>query len=446
MVPRLAADGSSFAGAFFYYAHDKGARTAARVAWTQTVNLMTDCVEKAWKVMAYTAKHAASLKRASGKARAGDAVEKPVVAYSLSWHPEQKPDKATMLEAAKTSIEKLGLVEHEAVIIAHRDEPQPHCHVIVNRIHPITGMAANLYRSKRKLQDWAREYQKKEGTMYCPQREENHRKREAGRKTRYANPAIVEAWQNSHDARSFVERLEAKGYELAQGRKRLVLVDPYGKSSNPTRDLKAALGDGFKEQDFRDRMAGIDSTSLPTPEAIKERRTAEAERRKEREQAFEAKAAELIGKQADKHREERTGLSDRHQQRMDRKRTELEKFYRIDEQQARIGQLQDQLRNPGIVQRLGFMFFRTDRKIERTLREAEMQQADAVKRMNEALGALKKERERDLDRLDRRQNREAEALLKRLEHWRPTEHSRPGRGNDLARETGIEQDGPGLSR
>lgn len=197
MVPRLAADGSSFHGAFLYYAHDKGAKTAARVAWTQTVNLMTDCAEKAWKVMAYTAKHATSLKRASGKTRAGDSVDKPVVAYSLSWHPEQKPDKATMLEAARTSIEKLGLSEHEAVIIAHRDEPQPHCHVILNRVHPVTGLAAKLYRTKRKLQEWAREYQRKEERCIAPR----EKKTTAGEKlARGSATPTPQSWRRGRTA------------------------------------------------------------------------------------------------------------------------------------------------------------------------------------------------------------------------------------------------------
>ena len=176
MIPRLAAAGSSFQGAFLYYCHDKQSNTKERVAWTETCNMMTDCVDKAWKVMAYTAKVASQLKRAANIKRAGDKVAKPVISYSLAWHPEQNPDKQTMLEAAKQTINKLKLQEHEAIIVAHTDEPQKHVHVIVNQIHPLTGKAANLYQSKRKLQDWARTFQQQEGTDYCPQRQANHNK------------------------------------------------------------------------------------------------------------------------------------------------------------------------------------------------------------------------------------------------------------------------------
>ena len=103
MVPVIAAGGASFQGAFSYYFHDKGAKTRARVDWTETLNMLTDCVDKAWKVMAYTAKAQARLKEAAGQKMTGAKLKKPVFAYSLSWHPEQKPSKDEMLEAARDS-------------------------------------------------------------------------------------------------------------------------------------------------------------------------------------------------------------------------------------------------------------------------------------------------------------------------------------------------------
>ncbi|BCX48608.1 relaxase/mobilization nuclease [Haloferula helveola] len=412
MVPRLAAEGSSFHGAFLYYAHDKRARTTARVAWTHTLNLMTDRIEKAWKVMAYTAQHAARLKSAAGRSRTGDRVAKPVISYSLSWHPEQTPDKETMLEAARTSIDKLGLAEHEAVIVAHRDEPQPHVHVIVNRIHPVTGMAANLYRSKRKLQDWAREYQKKEGTSYCPQREENHRKRRQGGKTRYANPVLVEAWTGSRTGEGFVRELESKGYRLTRGRKRLVVVDPYGKSSNPIRDLKAAMGGEFREQVFRDRMADIDPTSLPTPEVIKAGIEADERQRDEERRAREKAIADRMTRQKREHRKQRGALEESHDRRIEGARSDLMVYHRMAEKTEAIGRLRDQLHCPGLVRRIGFALFRSDRKLRQELRELEDRQERSTQRIEESLAAMTRERKQDLDRLQRRQLREFEALVR----------------------------------
>jgi len=125
-------------------------------------------MEKAWKIITYTTK-AANIKRD------GDKVNKPVISYSLAWHPEQKPTKKTILASAQESTKKPGLEEYEAIIAAHTDKSQKHVHAITSQIHPLTGKAANLYKFKRKLQEWARAFQKKEGTMYCPKEKKTTR-------------------------------------------------------------------------------------------------------------------------------------------------------------------------------------------------------------------------------------------------------------------------------
>lgn len=262
MVPVIASGGSSFHGAWLYYFHDKNATTNARVAWTHTHNLLTDCAEKAWKVMAFTVKVQARLKEAAGIARSGRKLEKPVFAYSLSWHPEQKPDKNMMLKAARLSLEALGLFEHETMIAAHRDEPHSHIHIVVNRCHPITGRAASISHSKRKLSDFAREWERKEGNVYCRRREENYQKRQVRQSTRYVDPVIAESWANSNDGRSFMAELEKHGYALAQGRKRLVVVDCFGKTINPVRHLR-----GVNAMEFHAKMA-VMIGALPRPEEI----------------------------------------------------------------------------------------------------------------------------------------------------------------------------------
>ncbi|MCH2156900.1 MAG: relaxase/mobilization nuclease domain-containing protein [Opitutales bacterium] len=181
-----------------------------RVAWTETRNLMADTVDKAWRFMAYTAKSHERLKQAAGVKATGRKLEKPVFTYSLSWHPEQSPTKREMLKAADDSLKALGLEEHQVIISCHRDEPQPHVHLIVNRTHPLTGVAAKLSRSKCKLSDFARVFERKEGTDYCPAREENHQKRKAGKRTKHGDPVIVNAWAKSNNGKEFVAALEAE--------------------------------------------------------------------------------------------------------------------------------------------------------------------------------------------------------------------------------------------
>ena len=143
--------------------------------------MLTQDPDKAWKVMAFTAQVQERLKEASGQSRAGRKLEKPVFAFSLAWHPEQSPTQEHMLATAREAIAIMGLSEHEAVIVSHSDEPQKHVHVIVNRVHPITGLAGDVRNSKRKLSDFALQYERQDGKIYCQQREANRREREAGK-------------------------------------------------------------------------------------------------------------------------------------------------------------------------------------------------------------------------------------------------------------------------
>jgi hypothetical protein len=45
-------------------------------------------------------------------------------------------DEAIMRRVAKRTLRDMGLEEHEAVVVAHKDRSHPHLHFIVNRVHP----------------------------------------------------------------------------------------------------------------------------------------------------------------------------------------------------------------------------------------------------------------------------------------------------------------------
>lgn len=309
MIPKITRGGSSFRGAFLYYLHDKGgAETRERVAWAHTENMRTDDPDQAWRVMAYTAREQNRLKEASGQSRAGRKLEKPVFAYSLSWDPEQNPSRKHMLKTARNSLEMLGLSDHEAVIIAHQDEPQKHVHVIVNRVHPITGTAGDVRNTKRKFSDFAREYEREHGKIYCEQRERNHKRRHEGKLTRYHDQVIAETWDVSRNGEDFVLALEKAGYTLARGRKRLVVVDPHGKSHNPVRHLQ-----GAKAREFNKFVSDLDSEKLPEASKVPVRTAKQAEDQDnrpevldgEQKKAFEELAAIQINALQDRHLNER---------------------------------------------------------------------------------------------------------------------------------------------
>ena len=182
MIVAETAGGPSFRGAALYYLHDRRLDgeterlTSERVAWTHVCNLPTDDPDRAWRMMAHTALAQGALKEAAGIKATGRKLTKPVAAYSLSWHPSEQLTPEEMLAAALASIEALGLDRHQAIIVAHRDG-QPHCHVMLNRVHPETGVAANLGNSHRKLSEWALAYERGRGQIFCEERAANDERR-----------------------------------------------------------------------------------------------------------------------------------------------------------------------------------------------------------------------------------------------------------------------------
>jgi hypothetical protein len=409
MIPNVTRGGSSFKGAFQYYLHDKGASTRDRVAWTETENMMTNDPDKAWKIMAYTAKEQDRLKEASGQSRAGRKLEKPVFAFSLAWHPEQNPDKDHMLDTARRAIEMLGLSEHEAVIVAHRDEPQKHVHVIVNRVHPITGIAGDIRNSKLKFSDFALEYEREHGKVYCEQREKNHEKRERGENVRYSDPAIADAWANSHCGQSFVDMLEAKGYFLAQGRKRIVIVDPHGKSHNPTR-----MVDGLRAKDFKARIADLDLSQLPKAESLTAKfKGAELNAQSQRE-VFEKLARLQVDSLRDRHDNEIDRVTTQYRHRIDTAKVRLARQYDLPAQKKMIQQQIEKTRDPSWWKRL----FGIARRDQEYLNDLKLAYRSSHWRYREKLETIRNNREHDLRVIKERQTRERDALLRHFQKQR----------------------------
>ena len=92
------------------------------------MNLATDDARGAARQMAATMTYANELKDLAGVRAGGRRLEKPVAHYSMSWSPGEKPPQATMVNAARASLRALGLEQHQAVLVSHRDGTTPHVH------------------------------------------------------------------------------------------------------------------------------------------------------------------------------------------------------------------------------------------------------------------------------------------------------------------------------
>lgn len=400
MVPVIASSGASFRGSFHYYCHDKRGRTTERVAWTHTVNMLTDCVAKAWKVMAYTAKHQDRLKQTSGQKATGAKLKKPVFAFSLSWAPDQRPDKDTMIAAALRALDALGLAEHQAYIVAHSDRAHPHVHIVANTVHPQTGLAAKLTYSKRRLSDFALGYERDGGKIYCSRRAENRQKRDRGEPTRYCDPVIAGAWTAATDAADFAARLEARGYQLAAGRKMIVIVDPYGKTINPVRHLN-----GVRAPAFTARMAFIGRT-LPSPEQVLARRRAAEDARAAETAQRESAAKAALERLAARHAEERDELHRQFAREVAAKRDELALFYHLAEKRAALSRLVTEQKRGGFWRRLTRRMFGQDKRLQDDIERLEFSLNQARWRMGEALDGLKNRHALAAADLARRQRQE----------------------------------------
>lgn len=86
-----------------------------------------------------------------------DRVVKPVYHIALSLDPGDTVDRATMARVAGRVLDRLGLGEHQAVIVAHRDRTHAHVHILVNRVHPETGKAWERWQDQPVIQQVLRE-------------------------------------------------------------------------------------------------------------------------------------------------------------------------------------------------------------------------------------------------------------------------------------------------
>jgi hypothetical protein len=179
MIPRIQS-GTSFEGAGLYYLHDKRLEgelerlTDERVAWTDTLNTLEAMPEAALREMQHTARNQQLLRHLSGNRTDGRPTELTVLTVSLAWHPEQKPTPDHMRETAASFLKHMRWDEHQVLMVAHDDTKHPHVHLIINRIHPETGMTIDDKWYKTRSQKWALAYEREHGHIYCLKREARH--------------------------------------------------------------------------------------------------------------------------------------------------------------------------------------------------------------------------------------------------------------------------------
>lgn len=214
MVPNIER-GISFKGVADYLMHDKregsadkGA-TSERVGFVKLMNFIGDEARnpfEAAKIMALTIRDADILKAEAGIKPGGRKAEKPPVWHmSLSWHPSEEVTEAEMNEAVENCLSAVGLgldKGYHTFVVQHTDEPQPHVHVVVNLVHPVTGKQANPYRDLPKAQAWGLKYEQARGTIFCTAREAKYGEKSPKQAAFNAAARDAEPWKQDRFGRN----------------------------------------------------------------------------------------------------------------------------------------------------------------------------------------------------------------------------------------------------
>ncbi len=259
MIPKIHAKGHSFAGAANYVLHDKGrATTDDRVEWTETLNLATQDPHVAWRIMVATALDQNRLKEQAGVKATGRKSSAHVLHYTLSWHEEEAEGltREEMLHAAKESLAVLGrkakgttrqqfAIEHQALIVCHNDEPQPHVHIIVNRVHPEHGIMLTTSKDRLNLSRWAEAYERERGKILCEERVKNNEARDKGEYVRGEKdkPQHIHELEEKHADRPDADRIRQE-----QREKDLALTRHTRETKQRHKDAWKKLRDGFRSQ------------------------------------------------------------------------------------------------------------------------------------------------------------------------------------------------------
>jgi len=150
--------GKSFGGLIRYLELGRSGREHDRVDWIASRNLCDiDDPEIAGRLMAATAEQ--SLR-----------IQKPVYHVSIAFDPHDPVNRPRMELVADRVLDNLGLSEHQAMFLAHRDREHAHVHIVVNRVHPDTGVAWERWQDHPKIERTLRGMERELGLREVPGR------------------------------------------------------------------------------------------------------------------------------------------------------------------------------------------------------------------------------------------------------------------------------------
>lgn len=326
----VSSSGKNFRALARYLAAGRSGQERDRVAWSVGRHLPTDDPELGATIMRATAAQSTR-------------VEKPVYHLTISFDPTDAVDRGTMEAVAVRVLERLGLAEHQAVLVAHRDRAHPHVHLMVNRIHPVTGRAWERWQDQPLIQQVLRAEEQARGLTAVPGRlaatpgqampdRSDRTSGERRQADRTGEPALVDRIRRGLDDyrgagswRELEALLAEDGFRLARKGQGLVITDGVHqvKASRVARDLafrqlERKFGVAYAERaqeppvsgrvarvsrDLRrrDRRQGVDAVAYQTRLSTSTARSRLAQLERARRRFAEASAALVTGFRAVYH-------------------------------------------------------------------------------------------------------------------------------------------------
>lgn len=96
--------------------------------------------------------------------------KEPVLHISISWAPEDEPTPDQMRRIATQVLDRMGLAQHQAVVLAHRDTDHRHLHIVANRVREDGQELWDAWKSKKRLEGILRDLEREHGFTVVPGR------------------------------------------------------------------------------------------------------------------------------------------------------------------------------------------------------------------------------------------------------------------------------------
>jgi hypothetical protein len=220
-------------------------------------------------------------------------VQVPVYHYVISWARQEAPSDDFMRQVADVTCGDLELDEYQRLYVAHDDTDHRHVHIVVNRVHPETGVAWRTSNDYARIETSLRRQAEVAGMAFVPGRHNTAdqspgkprrpKTRELQRAKRLQQRTPQPQWSRQEaderkatlrlifdQARSWdhlARALAAENLHLQRKGQGLVISAPHG-------DLKLSqLGKSYRLQDlemrFSDRLADYEQRSTKPPERPK---------------------------------------------------------------------------------------------------------------------------------------------------------------------------------